>query len=497
MAARIEAEGHREMAALADVVRLFFGSAKEEEAALLALSHPDRLTVSSRVDPAVKPAEARAASRCGRSDKRVTVTTQLEGENPPGVTETIPLHEIRRVLKRQLYLILSQATGRTFPWGALTGVRPTQIALQLIGRSSPEQAVSDLFDYWLLDWSKAELAVETALAEEKLLDRIGEGEALLYVGLPFCPGRCLYCSFITQDAQRQQESLGRYVDTVIQEARGLFDSGFYHKIAAVYYGGGTPTSLPAPLFQRYLKEVLAVTPLGDKAELTMEAGRPDTIDREKLELIRASGFNRLCINPQTMKDGTLRRIGRRHTAEETAVAFRLARSMGFSDINMDLIAGLPGEGADDLLDSLARVMALGPESITLHTLAIKRGSYLDRLFDDRDALLPDPALMDAVERSHDLLRKEGYLPYYLYKQKNCRSGLENTGFTRTGGSLYNVAMMSDRVPVVGLGSGSTSKAVHELTARRIHNPKDLLVYMDRVDEQISKKRSLFLSEPQK
>ncbi|NLA96005.1 MAG: coproporphyrinogen dehydrogenase HemZ [Clostridiaceae bacterium] len=393
-------------------------------------------------------------------------------------------------------MILSQAIGLDFPWGSLTGVRPTRIALDLIRRSGASKAKRELVEYWKLSESKAGLAVETALAEEGQLRRMEENEAILYVGLPFCPGRCLYCSFITQDAQRQQASLGRYVNAVVQEAEGVFDGRFPFEIAAVYYGGGTPTSLPVSFFRSYLEEILAVAPLKENAELTMEAGRPDTMNRDKLELIRSSGFHKLCINPQTMREETLRLIGRHHTVDDTVAAFCRARSMGFADINMDLIAGLPGEDADDLLDSLCQVIDLGPESITLHTLAVKRGSYLDRLFADRRALLPDPALMEAVEKAHNLLGQNGYRPYYLYKQKNCRSGLENTGFTRAGGSLYNVAMMSDQVPVVGLGSGSMSKVILERTAKRVHNPKDLLVYIDRIQEQIDKKRALFLSELQ-
>lgn len=479
------------MAALADVIRLFFGPVQKQEADRVTAIYPRTLELVSRVSPPVGSAEARAASRRGSSEWQVTVTTWQKGESTGSVTETVPLHEIRRVLKRQLYMILSHATGLAFPWGALTGVRPTRIALDEIRQSGVEEAKRKLSGYWLLSESKASLAIETALAEEAILGRIGKDQAILYVGLPFCPGRCLYCSFITQDAHRQHQSLGPYVDAVIREARGIVESGFPFKIAAVYYGGGTPTSLPATLFQPYLRDVLAAVPLERDAELTMEAGRPDTMDREKLELIRSSGFHKLCINPQSMHPETLRRIGRHHTVDDTLAAFSLARSMGFTDINMDLIAGLPGESADHLLDSLGQLVALGPESITLHTLAVKKGSYLGRLFDDHRGLLPDPALVEAVERAHDLLGHNGYRPYYLYKQKNCRSGLENTGFTRTDGSLYNVAMMSDRVPVVGLGSGSTSKAVFERTAKRIHNPKDLLVYMDRLQEQIGKKHALF------
>ncbi len=494
MAFILEMRGHREFAALADIVRAFFDSAKKEGDSLLTADCDLPLHLYSSVEPAVSLEEARAASRSGRSDRLVRVTTgpcQGEPSEVRGVTEEVPLHEVRRVLKRQLYLVLEEARQLSFPWGSLTGVRPTRIALDLIREEGREKAEEELVDSWRLSPAKARLAVETTLAEEAILAGMGEGESLLYVGLPFCPGRCLYCSFITQDAARQADSLGAYVEAVIREARGLFQGQKGGQIAAVYYGGGTPTSLPAPLFERFLQGVLEWVPLAAGAEMTMEAGRPDTLDREKLEIIRKYKFSRLCINPQTMQEASLKRIGRRHTVEETVEAFHLARSLGFDDINMDLIAGLPGEEGADLLDSLEQLISLGPEHITLHSLAVKRGSYLDRLLLDRQIFLPDRALIEAVEEAQESLRRHGYRPYYLYRQKNCRSGLENTGFSRTGGSLYNVAMMSDRVPVIGLGSGSTSKVILEDTARRLHNPKDLLLYIDRVEDLIGRKTALF------
>lgn len=498
MSVVFEILGHREWAAMCDVARAFFGDVNKNGTGLYEAPFDRPLHVISEVTPPIGVAKAREASRSGFSETTIHVSTSIFAVAENGerklleqIDEQVALHDIRRVLKRQLYVVLSAATGILFPWGSLTGVRPTQIALDVLQRVDEQKATEELEGYWRLSSQKARLAVRTALAEEKILDKIQEHESMLYVGLPFCPSRCLYCSFITQDATRQKNALEAYVNAVIRESEGVFDGTFQGKIRAVYYGGGTPTSLPADLFRRYLEEVLQYVPLAENAEKTMEAGRPDTIDREKLLIAKAFGFHKLCINPQAMHDETLRRIGRHHTVEQTIRAFHLARSMGFSDINMDLIAGLPGEDSDTFLNSLERVIALGPESITLHALAIKRGSFLDRMFDDRDTLLPDPFLIEAVEAAHERLRQEGYRPYYLYRQKNCRSGLENTGFTREGhASLYNVAMMSDRVPVIGLGSGASSKVIREQTALRVHNPKDIKLYIDRVEEQILKKKTL-------
>lgn len=490
MAVQVFLLGHREDAALADVMRAFFGGLEKKGEGLLVSPWQEDLVLESRLVPPVSPLEVREASRSGRSDREVKVFTRLQGQ-AGGLEEEVPLHEVRRVLKRQVYVLLAEATGIHFPWGTLTGVRPGQIALELVRQKGKERAKEELIRTWRLYPEKARLVIETALAEEALLASLGPDECILYVGLPFCPSRCLYCSFISQDAGRQGGKLSPYVQAVIREASGIFSPDFPYQVRAVYYGGGTPTALPAALLGPYMEEVLTLAPLLEGAEMTMEAGRPDTIDREKLDLIRRAGFQRLCINPQTMHDPTLRLIGRGHTVAQTKEAFQLARTMGFDDINMDLIAGLPGEEGEDLLRSLEEVIRLGPDHITLHSLAVKKGSFLDRLLLDRDLLLPDPQLIESLQAAQDLLVQEGYRPYYLYKQKNCRSGLENTGFTRKEGSLYNAAMMSDQVPVVGLGSGSTSKIILEATARRLHNPKDLLVYMDRIDLQIDRKRALF------
>ncbi|HNZ63929.1 MAG TPA: coproporphyrinogen dehydrogenase HemZ, partial [Bacillota bacterium] len=456
---------------------------------------------------------------CCVTTEKMERDAQDSGTWRPGDTErrVIPGDERRREVKRQLYAVLSRETGIGFPWGSLTGVRPTQIVVQeweraLLGMS-PEQArrggrsdqaqrvcgevIGRLIRDWYVSEPKAELAFETALAEQRVLSAFLDNphRSVVYVGLPFCPSRCSYCSFIAQDARRHRESLEPYVDAVIEEARGVFSRGFHGEAAAVYFGGGTPTSLPPPLFKRYVEGVLETIPLAPGAELTMEAGRPDTIDAEKLEVIRENRFTRLCINPQTMHDETLKAIGRGHSAGDTVKAFSLARAIGFDDINMDLIAGLPGENAEDLLRSVRWLLELAPESITLHTLAVKRGSGLIARGVPHALFHPDEALIGAVETAHALLRQSGYAPYYLYRQKNCRSGLENTGFARDGyASLYNVAMMSDRVPVIGLGSGSTSKAVSGRQTSRVCNPKDLLVYIQRVREQIARKRALFHME---
>jgi len=409
---------------------------------------------------------------------------------------TLPEKLQRREIKRQLYRQLSELTGYQFPWGSLTGIRPTQVAAEAL-RACPSigEAREMLTSHYFVSPDRADLALQTARAEESLLSRIPTGSAMVYLGVPFCPTRCAYCSFIAQDAVHKAKLLGPYVDAVISETTVFFNQpGHELPISAVYVGGGTPTSLPADLFARFLQGTLNRLPLLPGAEITVEAGRPDTITAEKLQIIQNNKTTRLCINPQTFHDATLERIGRRHTTRQTVEAFKLARSMGFQSINMDLIAGLPGETPEDFADSLDQALALAPDSITVHTLALKRSSRLqqERLTTGNHHGLPDPALADMLNKARQKLADAGLLPYYLYRQKDVAGGLENTGFARPGeGSIYNVGMMSDRCSIIGLGSGAMSKKVTGTRVERLGNPRDIADYIRRINELAEKKAALF------
>lgn len=547
MSIKVTLEGHEERAAVSGMLHHFFSDISAEGSTDFRVVVkesfdsvpviPNKALIVVSCTPSILPQIARQASRVGAySDRTVHVRTTLRTDHDELMEEAdVQLPLLRETIRRQLFNVLSELTGLQFPWGMLTGVRPTDIALRELEKAREEggdaeaRAVARLINNWKTSPEKAELAVETAKSEARILKAIdpSRGDMIVYVGLPFCPSRCAYCSFITQDAIRQSKALPDYVDAVIHEAEALFSEEKHtghilgndsssegradkrmmselppsiiesapsskRRIAAVYFGGGTPTSLPAPLLRRYLEGVLRVLPIDDETELTMEAGRPDTLDEEKLAIIHNCGFRRLCINPQSMHDDTLRRIGRHHTTADVYKAFQMAREAGFRDINMDLIAGLPKEDEQALLGSVRAVLDLDPESITLHTLSIKKGSFFDQEMSASSLFKPDRALEKAVEKAHDLLRAFGYRPYYLYRQKNCRGGLENTGFARPNyACVYNVAMMSDQVTVIGLGSGSSSKKIFERTAKRFHNPKDIDLYIRKLDELIERKRHFF------
>lgn len=485
-----------EAAGLAEVLKLFFGPVIVQDNRLSAGSD-NRLLISRVVSVTEGNDRIGAETEPDSGDKQTChslVSTSCTGQLE--MRACVPMNRVRRELKRQLYCQLELLTGLHFPWGSLTGVRPTQIALEAFRNNGNDSAAAAkiLRDYWRVSAQKASLAIETALAEQRLIEKEPADALFVYAGVPFCPGRCDYCSFISRDAGRQKDSLDAYVDAMIEEARQVFDR-IRRPVRGLYLGGGTPTSLSDSAFDRLLEGLVRHVPLHEQAEWTIEAGRPDTVTREKLERIRQAGANRICINPQTMHDETLMRIGRGHSVRQSLDAFELARSLGFDHINMDLIAGLPGEHPVDLLDSVDQLLALQPDSITLHTLAIKRSARLQQTADltSQTNRYPENELTEAVAQAGQLLRANGYLPYYLYRQKDAVGGLENTGFARSGKScLYNVAMMSDQFDVIGLGSGSISKRIGPDRTRRVPNSKDLLNYQQRLQELIDRKIALFI-----
>lgn len=473
----IRYKGHDEKEALAEVLRLFFGGFESGSEQELIVGSDNVIITSILLHDAEK----------------YVIKTECDGQQT--LSQIVAPEKFRREIKRQLYCQLEQLTDTHYPWGSLNGVRPTQIVMESYLRNdrSEEAAISELTDYWRLSEEKAKLGLEAALAEQLIMDKLSPDDLFVYAGVPFCPGRCSYCSFIARDAHRLESWLEPYADTMVEEARLVF-SGISRPVQALYLGGGTPTSLPDTAFARLLEGLVKYVPLAEGGEWTVEAGRPDTITKTKLELIRQAGADRICINPQTMNDATLERIGRRHTTAQTIAAYEQARAYGFKHINMDLIAGLPGEEPEELLRSLDKLIDLGPESITVHTLALKRSSGLQQMDSDslRKASKPQLKLTEAVEETGRRLRDEGLYPYYLYRQKEVAGGLENTGFAKPGKAcVYNVAMMSDRYDVIGLGSGAVSKRVVGTRVKRVSNSKDLLDYQQRLPELAERKLKLF------
>lgn len=391
---------------------------------------------------------------------------------------------VQREVKRQLYLILTQIYDRSFPWGSLTGIRPTHVAME-------EKTAKNLHDVYYVRNDKAELAVRVASAEERILSKIPKDSYSVYIGIPYCPSRCSYCSFISYESAGRSDRLEAYATALLFEIQAFFRQTEISP-TNLYIGGGTPTVFDDNLFSNLFKEVFRSIPSSLLREITVEAGRADTITEKKLQVLHDSGVNRICINPQTTKDLTLKRLGRNHSSDDFYKAYELIKKTGFTTINTDLIAGLPGETEEDFKQSLQDVLSLCPENITIHTLAKKRSSKLSCEF-QAIAECSSDYIDGMLSYAHAKLLEDCYHPYYLYRQKNTIGGHENTGYSIQGHECsYNVAMMSDLRPVISFGAGSISKRILEgQKLERCPNQKNPEEYIRRVQEMSDRKISFF------
>lgn len=409
---------------------------------------------------------------------------------------------VRNPLKLALYEMLSGYTGRRLPWGSLTGVRPTKLAMAYMEEGhTPEEAVLRYVEEYETSEEKARLATQVAVFEKAVIESVAEeDEYCLYIGIPFCPTRCLYCSFTSYPIGVYRDKVDAYLDAL--ETEMTFAAKAYEgkRLISIYIGGGTPSSISAEQTDRLCGMVERLFDLSHVREFTVEAGRPDSTTYDKLVCMKRHGVTRVSINPQTMNEETLAAIGRAHTPEQTEEAMRLARQAGFDNINMDLIVGLPGEDEAMVRRTLARIRELAPESLTVHTLAVKRAANLKQQMDRyRDSLKADTdrQLAAVTEAAREL----GLVPYYLYRQKNMTGNLENVGYARKGlECLYNILIMEERTDILGLGAGSSSKLVFHAgrggvtqgtRIDRVENCKSVDDYIARIDEMIERKRVAF------
>ena len=472
-------------------------------------------------------ADAAADIFIGAGARAVEIRTAIRSRKEE-VPENISRQDYKSLLKRALYRVLAEETGRTLPWGTLSGIRPVKIPRKLLSEGVPEERIRRVFaETYLADAGRAEMAL--GIAKREIAVTEGE-EALmsgarcdglaalrrgysLYVSVPFCPSICLYCSFPSGTIGAYAEHVDAYLDALDAELAGIGSMMRGKKLYSIYIGGGTPTSLSARQLTRLLAAVDERFDARHVLEYTVEAGRPDTIDPEKLAILRSFGVGRISINPQTMDDRTLSLIGRAHTSAQIKEAFAMAAEAGFTDINADLIAGLPGEGTDELLRSAAELIALNPASVTVHSLALKRSSRLYELVRAaaekekmgieaegetgiareavRGAAGMDPACMEAVAGR---LEGAGYFPYYLYRQKNIAGNLENIGFAKKGCTgLYNILMMEELQTVAAAGAGSVSKYVWPDGERieRAANVSDIRNYIERTEEMLARKHKVY------
>ena len=411
--------------------------------------------------------------------------------------------EKKSFVNKKIYKELYKCTGKELAWGLLTGVRPTKLAMKKVEEGcTDEETVQWFQEQYMVTEKKAKLGVEIAKREKALLEQLDyENGYSLYVGIPFCPSICSYCSFSSYPLQEWRNQVDQYLDALCKEISFVGEVSKEKKLNAVYIGGGTPTTLEADQLDRLLTHMEETFSYEELKEFTVEAGRPDSITREKLEVLRKHQISRISVNPQTMQQKTLDVIGRKHTVQDVIDIFHMARELGFENINMDLIAGLTGENMSDMKDTLERVKELEPDSLTVHSLAIKRAARLGKTEGYREQLSTAEELSQMIELAADYAKEMDLVPYYLYRQKNIAGNFENVGYAKVDkAGIYNILIMEEKQSIIAVGAGASTKIVlpkgKEIPDKktgelknivRVENVKDVTEYMARIDEMIERK----------
>lgn len=399
-------------------------------------------------------------------------------------------HDFMKVV----YRMLCEAKSHGLPWGTLSGIRPTKIPMKLLreGKTEAEIAAYMREELCCSD-EKTALAIDIAKHENRILTKIDpENGYSLYIHIPFCPTTCLYCSFTSYPVERFRKILPQYLAAIEKELISIRELFRGKKLQSVYFGGGTPTAVSETELSELCHLVVKHFDLSDLLEWTVEAGRPDSLTREKLLTLKKFPVTRISVNPQTMNQKTLDLIGRRHTVEDIREKYALARELGFDNINMDLILGLPGEDIEDIRHTIREVTALRPDSITVHSLALKRASRLNLQKEQyRESALPDPE--NAMKIVSEAVGRIQEKPYYLYRQKNMTGNLENTGYALPGKEgIYNILIMEEVQSIAACGAGAVSKRVDpDGLIRRCENVKDISLYLSEIDEMIERKKALY------
>ena len=467
---------------------------------LTLIGHDDRYAVE-QLQMALFPegTEGEAFSTLHRGETWLTASTKiiLNGKTVTAsrrlkaAQETVRLR--RQALQQSYYLAAVQLLSAVPAWGALAGVRPTKITTKhLLEGGTPKSADKLMKDVYYVTEGRRELAVDCSISTVNATELLQPSDVSLYVGIPFCPTRCTYCSFVSRTIGKKTELLDPYLNALLKEisvtGKLLAQSG--KTLRTIYIGGGTPTTLSTPQMISLLDAIRDSFDLSRCIEFTVEGGRPDTLDAEKLKAIREHGADRMSINPQTMEDHVLRACGRPHKAADVVRAYREAVDAGFKAINMDLIAGLPQDSVDGFKRSLDTVAALDPANITVHTLALKKGADL---FEKREGLSSAQEVTAMVDYANASLRGLGYKPYYLYRQKYMSGSFENVGWSRDNlDCLYNIYMMEEIHTILSLGGGGMNKVnLPGGKLQRFHNPKFPEQYIEMIDSVLQQKEELF------
>ena len=442
-----------------------------------------------------EPTEISAPYIVAESGESINVKVNIGGfsrESSAPLRDTD--HDNELCFVQLLYKFLSEYSGISQAWGLLTGVRPLKLYRKLCGELGESEADRFFLEEYFVSEEKLALLKRTESNEKRIIDLSRPESFSLYVGIPFCPSRCSYCSFVMSSIERAKKLIGPYTDLLCEElkATAQIASDLGLRLESVYFGGGTPTTLSAEQLNKVLGTVNSSFDMTTCREFTVEAGRPDTITGDKLFALKENKVDRISINPQTLSDSVLEKIGRRHTARQFLDAFALARKCGFSNINTDLIAGLPSDTLESFCYSLDTVRELGAECVTVHTLCMKRASHLTtegKTLNREEAETARQMLSYAGKSLTD----DGYLPYYLYRQTRMVGNLENVGWAKSGfESLYNVYVMDETHTILACGSGGVTKLKNQSTdfLKRIFNYKYPYEYIDRFEEMINRKSEI-------
>ena len=417
---------------------------------------------------------------CGNGKREVSVENKDEKEQ-------------ELILARLLYDIFTSLTGIVPSWGVLTGVRPSKLMRTLIAENGESEAVDYFRNELLVSDKKTQLALSVAKAEDRIIALSGEKSYSLYVSIPFCPTRCSYCSFVSHSIAQAKKLIPDYVRLLCDELReiSVIADKIGLKLETIYFGGGTPTSLDEASLKAVTDAVSKYFDVKNVREYTIEAGRPDTLNKEKLEIMKNAGVTRISINPQTFNADVLENIGRKHSPEMTLEAFKMAREAGFDNINMDFIAGLPGDTYDSFRNSIDTAVSLSPENITIHTLALKRAANIVTK-GETDSVYRETAKM--LEFADSALHSEDYFPYYMYRQSKTVGNNENVGWSKKDREcLYNIYMMEEIHTVLAAGGGAVTKLKSQEDGRieRIFNFKYPYEYISRFDELLERKKYIY------
>ena len=461
--------------------------------------HDDRYAVEQLLMSLLGQQDFTVSSRQSRGKVWLTAITEIEmmGQTSRAARRLKASQETgrlrRQILQQSVYLAAAPHLERTPAWGAMAGVRPTKLSTKhLLEGGTAESADKLLKNVYFVTPQRRKLAIDCSLSTVEAVKKTDPNDISLYVGIPFCPTRCSYCSFVSRTVGKRTELIEPYLDALYKDlahaGKLLANSG--KTIRTIYIGGGTPTTLTGEQMARLLDTISHSFDLSRCIEFTVEGGRPDTLTAEKLRLIRQHGADRMSINPQTMEDAVLKACGRPHTAEDILNRYQEAVDAGFSAINMDLIAGLPKDSYEGFCRSLDTVAALQPANITVHTLALKKGADLF----ENPLNLPDFAEVSRmVDYANTLLPTLGYKPYYLYRQKYMSGSFENVGWSRDGlDCLYNIYMMEETHTILSLGGGGMNKITFpDGSIQRFHNPKFPEQYIEQIDSVLAQKEELF------